>query len=581
MTKLKPALFLICLILAMILSPMQESFSAKELPFPNLAQGKFGGRLTVSKSAGARTFNRLLSFDDQTNLITGCLNGHLIRINRQTQQSEPELAQSWKLSSDGKTLTFNLRREVKFSDGAAFTADDVLFTFQIANDPKILSSASDLFNIEGQPVSARKLDNYTVAFTFPVAYAGAVRLFDGIPILPRHALESAYRQGKFDQTMTLSTPPGQIIGLGPYKLKSHLTGQRTVLTRNEHYWKTDASGRRLPYLDEIVFNIDPDRNTQLLKFQQGETDVLSPVAAEDLGALASMEQQGKAKIFNLGPSLIREILWFNLNSAKGANGQPYVDPVKLAWFKEVKFRQALSHAIDRQAIVNLAFAGKAVPQWGFLSAGDKLWVNAAVKTYPYDLARARSLLAEAGFRFDQGKKQLLDSQGREVTFSLATNAGNQLRQKISVLIQSDLAKIGIKVNLAFIESRALLSRINDGVNYEACLLAVVSGDADPNAHTNILLTRGASHWWQPKQAQPATPWEARVDQLMKRQMITLNPATRKKLFDEVQAILAEQQPFIFLASRHLIVAAKTDLGNLKPALLPDFALWNVEELYRK
>ena len=257
-----------------------------------------------------------------------------------------------------------------------------------------------------------------------------------------------------------------------------------------------------------------------------------------------------------------------------------VDPVKLNWFKDVRFRQAVSHAIDREAIVNLVFFGKASPQWGFLSPGDQLWFNPEIKKYPHDLDRAKSLLVEAGFRYqtDQG---LFDPQGRPVTFSLMTNAGNAIRQKISALIQADLARLGIKVNLATLESRALLSTINESLNYEACLLAIVSGDTDQTSQANILSSRGITHWWHPRQAKPATDWEARIDDLMNRQMSTLNSDERKRLFDQVQAILAEQQPFIFLVSRHLIVASKTDIGNLKPALLPDFVLWNCEELYRK
>jgi peptide/nickel transport system substrate-binding protein len=168
-----------------------------------------------------------------------------------------------------------------------------------------------------------------------------------------------------------------------------------------------------------------------------------------------------------------------------------------------------------------------------------------------------------------------------VTFTLMTNAGNALRQKISALLQADLAKIGIKVNLAFLESKALLARINESFNYEACLLAVASGDVDPNTHLNFLFSHGANHWWHPKQAQPATVWEARLDNLLKQQAVALNPAARKRLFDEAQMIMAEQQPFIMLAARHLLVAAKTDIGNLKPALLNDFVLWNSEELYRR
>lgn len=507
--------------------------------------------------------------------------GRLIRINRQTQQPEAELASSWQVSPDGKTLTCDLRRDVKFSDGAPFTADDVIFTFQVLNDPNVASPAADPFDFDGQRMKVEKLDSHKVRFVFPAPYAAAERLFDGISVLPKHILEPVFRDGKFSQAWTLSTPPEQIVGLGPFKLKEYVAGQRIVLARNEHYWKTDAAGKRLPYLNELVFNIDPDRNTQLLKFQQGETDLLSPVNADDVTALTALEQQGKIRITDLGPGLIREIFWFNLNDGKQAKGgKPFVDPVKLSWFKDVRFRQAVSYAIDRESIATVVFAGKATAQYGFLSPGDKLWFNPDVQKYPYDPERARNLLAEAGFRL-QNNAELLDAQGRPVAFTLITNAGNAIRQKISAMIQADLARLGIKINLASLESRALLSTINESLNYEACLLAIVSGDTDPASHVNILSSRGMTHWWHPQQKRPATAWEARIDELMKKQTSTLDPAERKNLFDEVQTILAEQQPFIFLASRHLIVAAKADIGNFKPALLPDFVLWNCEELYRK
>src|SRR5262249_35716953 len=289
-----------------------------------------------------------------------------------------ELAKSWKSSPDGKTITFSLRPNIKFTDGATLSADDVVFTFQIINDPQVSAPVSDQFKIEGRRVEVREIDLFNVSFTFPIAYADAIRLFDGIPILPRHKLETIYHQGKFTEAWSLSTPPDQIVGLGPFKLKSFTAGQRVVLVRNENYWKTDSAGRRLPYLDEIVFTIDPDRNTQLLRFQKGETDLLSPLNAEDVATLSPLVVQGKIDIANLGASLIREVLWFNMN-----DGKQGIEPIKMRWFKEVKFRQAISHAIDRNAIVKLAFSGKAVPQWGFLSEGNKFWYDANVKKYPY------------------------------------------------------------------------------------------------------------------------------------------------------------------------------------------------------
>src|SRR6266498_5736629 len=248
--------------------------------------GSHGGTLVTSQSAGPKTFNPLLAYDQQTLTVSDCMMGHLIRINRQTQQVEPELAQSWRISEDGQALTFHLRAGVKFSDGHPFTADDVLFTFEVLTDPEINSPVSDLFRFSEKKITAAKINDYTVRFAFPSVYAAAERLFDATPILPKHVLEQPYRDGKFQQAWNLSTHPGEIPVLGPFKLKACIPGQRTILTRNANYWKVDPTGNKLPYLDEIVFDIDPDKNTRLLKFQKGQTDLLSAVSVEDLNSLS-------------------------------------------------------------------------------------------------------------------------------------------------------------------------------------------------------------------------------------------------------------------------------------------------------
>jgi peptide/nickel transport system substrate-binding protein len=543
-------------------------------------RGKRGGRIVISMSAGPTTFNRLFSDDAQTTAITDCLSGHLIRINRQTQQPEAELAQSWKTSPDGRKVTFSLRQGLKFSDGHAATADDVVFTFQLITDPRAETAQRDQFTIGGQRVQVAKIDASTVAFTFPAPQASILRLFDGVPIVPKHVLEPAYRAGRIKQTFILSTTPDQIVGLGPFRVKSVLAGQRVTLQRNDYFWKTASNGEKLPFLDELVISIDPNRSNVLLKFQNGETDLLSPMSADDAGALAQLERQGRIKVHDLGPSFIREVLWFNLNDGKQSpSGRSPVDAVKLGWFKELKFRQAISHAIDRQAIVNLVFAGRATPQFAFLSAGDRVWFNPNVPRYPHDANRAKQLLSEAGFAYRADRKVLQDAQGRPVAFTLATNT-TPLRQKIAALIQEDLAKIGIRVSLATIESKALTARFEESFDYEAGLLAIQSGDTDPASNQNVLGSKGTQHWWYPKQTQPATAWEARIDELMRQLMTTVSATQRKRQFDEVQKIMAEQQAFIFLVSRHLMVASKTNIGNLKPALLPDFVLWNSEELFR-
>lgn len=538
-------------------------------------------RLIVTKSAGPKTFNRLFSADDQTHTITGCLHGALVRINRQTQQTEPELATSWQASPDGRTLTFRLRRDAQFSDGQPFMAADVLFTFQVINDPKITAPVSSSFSFNGQRTMVEKVDDETVRFTFPAPLAAAERLFDGVSMLSQHALEAAYREGRIEQAMSLAAAPEQVIGLGPFKLKSYQAGQRVVLARNEHYWKKDASGSRLPLADELIFEIVPDRAAQLLKFQNGESDLFSPVNAEDLATLKPLEQQGRISIHDLGPGLIREVFWFNQNDARDLQtGQPLVDPVKLAWFRQTKFRQAVSHAIDREAIVRLVFAGQAEPQWGFLSAGDKLWF-APTRTWPHDLDRARKLLAEAGFKWGGEDGALTDAQGHPVAFTLLTNSGNVLRQKMSALIQEDLAKLGIKVSVTPIEDKAFSELYRKSLKYEAAIHGISPSDTDPSTLNAVLKTGGQQRFWFINQKAAVAEWEKQLDQLMSEQAVESDVSKRREEFNQAQRIFAEQAPMIPLVVRHFVSGAKVKLGNFRSSFLPPRSLWNADELFWK
>jgi peptide/nickel transport system substrate-binding protein len=540
--------------------------------------GRQGGRMTMPQLAGPKSFNRLLVNDQETITICDCITAPLITINRKTQQPEPALAESWTISNDGLVLTMTLRPGVRFSDGHPFTADDVLFTFQVLFDPKVNAPSASQLKLSNKPVTVEKVDDATVRFRFPAVHAAAERLFDGIAILPKHALERPYTEGKFETAWNLAARPSDVLSLGPFKLKEYVPGQRTVLERNPYYWKKDAKGNRLPYLDGLIFEIVPSRNTQVLKFRNGELDLLRPITAEEGQALKDLEKSGKMKIFNLGPSLINEIFWFNQNDRKNPQtGKPFVDPIKLAWFRQQKFRQALSYAIDRQAIIDLVFLGKATACWGPINKSNRAWFNSKIMTYEHNLPKARTLLQEAGFHYE--KNQLKDAAHHTVEFTLITNAGNTLRQKMGTIIQGDLAKIGIKVQFAPIETRLLLSKIQETFDYEACLLALQSGDTDPTAEMAVLLSKGHSHWWNPRQDRPATNWEARIDDLMSRQLNVGNQADRKKLFDEVQQIMSEQQAFIYLVARDLMIAAHHRIGNLKPAVLYDFALWNCEELF--
>jgi len=185
-------------------------------------------------------------------------------------------------------------------------------------------------------------------------------LFDGLAILPKHLLEKPYQEGKLAQIGSLATAANQWAGLGPFRVKEYVAGQRLVLERNPYYWKSDAKGTQLPYLDELVFLFVPNADAQVLKFQSGEADAISQLGAENFSALS--KQQRGYTMTDAGPGLEYNFLFFNLNDA-GEKTSPDQQR-KQKWFREVKFRQAVSTAADREAIVRLIYQGRGSPLWG-------------------------------------------------------------------------------------------------------------------------------------------------------------------------------------------------------------------------
>jgi peptide/nickel transport system substrate-binding protein len=559
--------------------PQQKSIKEELLVFPGEA-GRPGGRLVMSLRGEPKTLNPVISADARSREVISVMQADLIHINRATQLTEPSIAKSWKVSPNGLEYTLVLRHGIKFSDGQPLDADDVLFTFHVYLDEKVHATQHDFLIVGGKPVSVRKLDEHTLVFQLAKPYGAGERLFDGFYILPRHLLEKAYEQGKFDQLGTLATAPSSWAGLGPFRLKEYVAGQRLVLERNPYYWKTDVKGNRLPYLEELIYLFVQNADAQVLKFQSGETDVISQTGAENF-TLLSRQQRGYTMV-DAGPGLEYYSLFFNLTEA--GEKTPAEMQRKQKWFREVKFRQAVSAAVDRDAIVRLVFQGRGAPLWGLVTPGDRRWGNEKLAHPARSLERARTLLKEAGFSWSigpNGESTLLDAEGKLVEFSILTSSSNANYPKTAALIQDDLKQLGMRTQVVPLEFRSLLDRILQTKEYDACLLGLVSFDADPTANTNVLLSSGGSHLWNPSQAHPATAWEAEIDRLMEQQLAASNYEQRKKLYDRLQEILAEQQPMIFLASPDVLVGAKDVVGNFRPAVLEPYVLWNVEQLYIK
>lgn len=519
------------------------------LAFASTSWAQFGGELRFCLRSDPKTFDPLLVQDSDSQAVSYLTGGVLIRVNRVTQQFLPDLATSWKIDQQGRRITFKVRHGVSFSDGTPFSAEDVAFTMNRLLDPKAHLPAGDPFRSSSEPARIIASSADTVSITFGAPVSGLERLFDGLPILSAHS------------------PKKLAAVLGPFEVAEYKPGVEVLLARNPNYWKTDASGKRLPYVDRIHLQIQQNREMELVRFRRGELDLISSL---DPDVFEQLGRDLPAATFDAGASLESEMMWFN--QAPAAPLPAY----KKAWFASQAFRRAVSEAINRQDLARVVFKGHAQPAAGPVSSANKFWFNTALQPHPFDVPSAMRRLDQAGFHRRNG--QLYDAEGHPVEFSIMTNAGNRPRERMTAMIQQDLTALGIHVNVVTLDFPSLIERMTQTMQYEACLLGLTNVDLDPSGQMNVWLSSGASHQWNPGQKTPATPWEAEIDRLMVRQAAETKSEARKRLFDRVQQIVWEQEPFLYLINKNSLMAFSPQMQNTSPAAVAPQAYWNVEYL---
>ncbi|HET9741554.1 MAG TPA: ABC transporter substrate-binding protein [Terriglobales bacterium] len=509
------------------------------------------GELRFTIASDPKTLNPLLVEDDSSEIVRYLTGGVLIRVNRKTQENEPALATSWKVSKDGRQIDFELRPNVEFSDGTPFTADDVVATMKALMDPNLHSSTGDAFRSGNGKVSAESKGKYEVSVTFPKPVAGMERLFDQVAISP------ARMAGKGDASVVL----------GPFMLTDEKPGQYVLLKRNPYYWKQDSAGHQLPYLSAVRLYVLQNRDTELLRFHQGDVQLINKLSP-DLYEQLRAEDPSAAR--DLGPSVESEELWFN------EVPRSPLPAYKKAWFRSRNFRRAISMAINRGDLARVAFRGHATASVGLLSPANKFWFDQNLKPQAYDPRGALQLLQQDGFRRDG--TTLKDAAGHPVVFSLITNSGNTTRERMGSLIQQDLQQIGIQLNFVPLDFPSIAERITKTFDYESCLLGLTNVDLDPNGQMNVWLSSADLHQWNPDQKTPDTPWEAEIDHYMRAQASSLDRASRKKDFDKVQEIVDDEQPMLYLVDKNALVAVSPGVKGADPVVLTPETYWNVEYL---
>jgi peptide/nickel transport system substrate-binding protein len=556
-------------IVTLAVSPACGRSDRKNLPAGS-QEPRRGGQLVVSARTEPRTFNRLLSREATTDFVASLMQARLVRINQVTDDVEPWLAERWTRADSGLEYTLTLRPNVTFSDGHPLTADDVVFSLAAAY---AVPFAADSLEIDGRKLAMAAVDPLTVRLTMPVRYAPGLRILNNLWVLPRHRLEAAFKSGTLAAAWTLATPPEAIAGLGPFVLSAYSAGQRLTFARNPHYWRKDARGVELPYLDQLVLEIVPEENTQLLRLTSGASDAtISEVPAEAYATVKRAADEGKLRLYDLGVGLDPDAFWLNLRP--GA----FAGDARAGWLQRDELRRAISMAVDRQLFADTVFLGAGLPVFGPETPANKKWYSPDAPHTPHDPAAARALLQSIGLRDADGDGLLEEAKtGSPARFTVITQKGRPSLERGVSVIRDELKKIGIAVDVVALEGGAVIEKIMSG-RYDAVYFHPYLSDTDPAGSPDFWLSSGSLHFWNIGQKTPATEWEKRIDDLMGRQMQSLDEAERKRLFDEVQKIFAEHQPAIYFVAPRVFAAASTRVINVMPAVQRPQLLWSPDSV---
>ncbi|HNY29303.1 MAG TPA: ABC transporter substrate-binding protein [Fibrobacteria bacterium] len=537
---------------------------------------RHGGTIVLSSWGGPKTFNPIVSNESSSTEFSQYIFAGLTDIDARTGQPKPQLAESWTTDSSGKVYTFKLRPGLSFNDGSPLRASDVVFTWnKLAFDTAVECAMRDILMVDGKLPQVKALDSLTVEFRLPTVFGPFLAAAGGLPILSERRLGN--KTGiDFNSVYGITTPPDSLIGAGPFRLVRYEPGSRGIYVPNPHWYKKDSAGNSLPYLDTILLTIVQDQKAEVLKFKAGEIDVMA-VTPQDFPVIKPLEAEGNFSIRKLGPSLSQVFLFFNQNQGKDKKGKPFVDPVKLSWFTDVRFRRAVSWAIDRRNIRDIVWNGLGGDVNGPFSPSSKYWWNSNLPFFRKDIDSANAALAAAGFTKGADGK-LRDAKGNQVKFTLLTNTENQMRIDMAGLIRKDLEALGIEVMFVQVEFNALVSRLDASFDWDATLLGLSGGGSDPHFGANVWISSGRTHMWFPKQKKPATAWEATLDSLVIAGVTTADTATRKKAYDSLQSVVHHQQPYIYLGHPETMYAIRNRFGNVQPTVLGG-ALHNIDEIY--
>lgn len=541
----------------------------------DFAIGKPGGTWTSSINNDPKSFNTLTARDGDTGTIVGALFEYLVDYNPYTKEFEPNLA-SFEIESDQAKdflkVTYTLRDELYWSlpgqskeQAVKVTSDDVVFWYnevegdQSLQQPGYSGRFIEMDDGSQAEIRIEKIDERRFSFIFPRIVANPI-LSTNSEFGPRYIYHAAkYPSDKKKKggavamldLLAIDSDPRTIPSIGQFHIVEYSPGVRVVLQRNPLNWRFDESGQKLPYLDQLIYRIVPDRNTEFLVFKEGKKDnyILRP---EDVSELVSAKNTDYT-VYNGGRSLGSSMIAFNQNPSN-------MNKLVYSWLSLTKFRQALSSLLNRERIAQQVYRGLAVPAHHFFALANPMFDKDISLPYTYNPERALALLTEEGFARDE-QGVLHDRKGNAVVINIQVGSENNIGVDMMNIFADELKAIGIDARVRSIDFQKLVEMLTNTYDWE---IATVSLGVNywPESGSNVWQSKGNFHLWYPLQKKPATDWEARLDTLYNQGRFTLDTAKRKKVYDEFQKLILEQVPITYIVHPLSFMAVRDKWDNV-------------------
>lgn len=536
-----------------------------------------GGNLSYATIAPYSTFNpftaRALSDANRIDILLPSL----VAFNSATLSNECYLCLSANIAPDGLSVTYTIREGLLWSDGTPLTIDDIIFSAELHANPAVNSRVVSSFALAGNPVVWERLNERTLVQRMPVIDAAALDLARWA-VVPKHIFAPAFEAGGAEavqQLWGISTPPGDLVAGGPFRVRTVRPNEEIVLERNPNYFVQDTFGTQLPYLDTLTFKAAADANALLAQFLTSEIDIMTLIFIDEVLAVRDAASAGR-----VNATVLAGITMSGSPTKFWGNWQTPDERLR-ELFRDVRFRRALSHLADRETIIDLAFGGLAAPLYGPFSSGNTRFYDPEAfvdgeSRFAYNPEAAAVLLAELGYDQRNAQGLLVNAQGQTIAFNIMGYASAPDHAAVAQVLADDFRAAGMEVTVTIGDTSSVVTPASrnfneDGTRNFDILMSGFGGVADPPTRRNLYTLDGPARLWnlaRPGNARPdyLQDFELELFDLANAALATFDEQERFAIYSQFQRLAASQLPFIYLYTPAVSFAFNNRVGGTQNTL---------------